>query len=57
MEASQPYSLRINSVMEDDIVQAIYVMNYGNQVAVPYGGFEDFGTIPLGAVLHRYSMS
>ena len=43
--------------MEDDSVQAIYVMNYGNQVAVPYGGFEDFGTIPLGAVLHRYSMS
>ena len=28
MEASQPYSLRINSVMEDDSVQAIYVMNY-----------------------------
>ena len=43
--------------MEDDSVQAIYVMNYGNQVAVPYGGFEDFGTIPLGAVLDRYSMS
>ena len=43
--------------MEDDSVQAIYVMNYGNQVAVPYGGFENFGTIPLGAVLDRYSMS
>ena len=50
-------SSHINSVMENDSVQAIYVMNYGNQVAVPYGGFEDFGTIPLGAVLDRYSMS
>ena len=43
--------------MEDDSVQAIYVMNYGNQVAVQYSGFEDFGAIPLGAVLDRYSMS
>ena len=50
-------SSHINSVMEDDSVQAIYVMNYGIQVAVPHGGFEEFGTIPLGAVLDRYSMS
>ena len=55
MEASQPYSLRIHSVMEDDIVQAIYVMNYGNRAAAPYVRFEDFGAIPPGAVLNKYS--
>ena len=43
--------------MEDDSVQAIYVMNYGNRAAAPYGRFEDFGAIPLVAVLDGYRMS
>ena len=30
-------------------------MNYGNRAAAPYVRFEDFGAIPPGAVLDKYS--
>ena len=52
-----PYqSAHVNRFSDEDALQAIYVLNFGNKAAAPYGRYEKFGKIPAGAVLAKYSM-
>jgi len=52
-----PYqSAHVNRFADDEALQAIYVLNFGNRAAAPYGRYEAFGKIPAGAVLAKYSM-
>ena len=52
-----PYaSAHVNRFVDDTTEQAVYVMNFANEMAKSYGQYENSGPMQAGAVLAKYSM-
>ena len=55
--SKSPYtSAHANRFVDDTAEQAIYVINFANETARPYGKYEESGAMPAGAILAKYSM-